>query len=105
MRLPDMMLRLRPLKGEMAATLQRAGGEQQGILAFAFRPAFREGWIMPVISATNLSIGYKGSPIVSDINLRLNTGRIICLLGANGAGKTTLMKTLLGRTSTRCPRR
>lgn len=25
MRLPDMMLRLRPLKGEMAATLQRAG--------------------------------------------------------------------------------
>ncbi|MCC2724146.1 ATP-binding cassette domain-containing protein, partial [Phocaeicola vulgatus] len=52
---------------------------------------------MPVISATNLSIGYKGSPIVSNINLRLSTGRIICLLGANGAGKTTLMKTLLGR--------
>ena len=52
---------------------------------------------MPVISAANLSIGYKGSPIVSNINLRLSTGRIICLLGANGAGKTTLMKTLLGR--------
>lgn len=52
---------------------------------------------MPVISATNLSIGYKGSPIVSNINLRLSTGRIICLFGANGAGKTTLMKTLLGR--------
>ena len=52
---------------------------------------------MPSISATNLSIGYKGSPIVSDINLQLRTGRIICLLGANGAGKTTLMKTLLGR--------
>ena len=44
---------------------------------------------MPVISAANLSIGYKGSPIVSNINLRLSTGRIICLLGANGAGKTT----------------
>lgn len=52
---------------------------------------------MPAISATNLSIGYKGSPIVSDINLQLHTGRIICLLGPNGAGKTTLMKTLLGR--------
>lgn len=52
---------------------------------------------MPSISATNLSIGYKGSPIVSGINLRLRTGRIICLLGANGVGKTTLMKTLLGR--------
>lgn len=25
MRLPDMLLRLRPLKGEIAATLQRAG--------------------------------------------------------------------------------
>ncbi|PST49427.1 ABC transporter [Bifidobacterium callitrichos] len=52
---------------------------------------------MPAISATNLSIGYKGSPIVSNINLQLRTGRIICLLGPNGAGKTTLMKTLLGR--------
>ncbi|TPF87329.1 hypothetical protein BW13_00305 [Bifidobacterium sp. UTCIF-37] len=52
---------------------------------------------MPTISTTNLSIGYKGSLIVSDINLQLRTGRIICLLGANGAGKTTLMKTLLGR--------
>ena len=52
---------------------------------------------MPAISATNLTIGYKGSPIVSDINLQLHTGRIICLLGPNGAGKTTLMKTLLGR--------
>ena len=49
---------------------------------------------MPVISATNLSIGYKGSPIVSNINLRLSTGRIICLLGANGAGKTTLFNCL-----------
>ncbi|MBW3087916.1 ATP-binding cassette domain-containing protein [Bifidobacterium sp. 82T24] len=52
---------------------------------------------MPVISTTDLSIGYKGSPIVSNINLHLRTGRIICLLGPNGAGKTTLMKTLLGR--------
>ena len=51
---------------------------------------------MPVILATNLSIGYKNSPIVSDINLRLNTGRIVCLLGANGAGKTTLLKLLAG---------
>ena len=50
---------------------------------------------MPVISAANLSIGYKGSPIVSNINLRLSTGRIICLLGANGAGKTTLINLLL----------
>ncbi|MBT1176487.1 ATP-binding cassette domain-containing protein [Bifidobacterium callimiconis] len=52
---------------------------------------------MPAISATNLSIGYRNSPIVSNINLQLRTGRIICLLGANGTGKTTLMKTLLGR--------
>ena len=51
---------------------------------------------MPVISAANLSIGYKGSPIVSNINLRLSTGRIICLLGANGAGKTTAFNVLSG---------
>ena len=95
MRLPDMMLRLRPLKGEMAATLQRAGLGKASCLCLQARLSCRV--IMPVISAANLSIGYKGSPIVSNINLRLSTGRIICLLGANGAGKTTLMKTLLGR--------
>ncbi|WP_280527842.1 ATP-binding cassette domain-containing protein [Actinomyces trachealis] len=52
---------------------------------------------MPAISVTDLSVGYKNSPIISDIHLQLNTGKIICLLGPNGAGKTTLMKTLLGR--------
>ena len=52
---------------------------------------------MPAISVTDLAVGYKNSPVVSGINLQLNTGRIICLLGPNGAGKTTLMKTLLGR--------
>lgn len=52
---------------------------------------------MPTISVTNLSVGYRGSPIVSNVNLQISTGRIICLLGPNGAGKTTLMKTLLGR--------
>ena len=40
MRLPDMMLRLRPLKGEMAA-LQRAGLGKASCLCL--QAAFREG--------------------------------------------------------------
>lgn len=42
MRLPDMMLRLRQLKGKMAATLQRAGSGQ-GILPLPSGPPFVKG--------------------------------------------------------------
>lgn len=43
-----------------------------------------------------LSIGYADKPILSDINLTLPEGQMICLLGANGAGKSTLLRTLAG---------
>lgn len=50
----------------------------------------------------NLSIGYprkKGmSPLLvgKDINASLESGDMVCLLGANGVGKSTLMKTITG---------
>lgn len=44
----------------------------------------------------NLSVGYNRNVIVSDINVSLETGKIMTLIGPNGAGKTTLIKTLCG---------
>ncbi len=48
----------------------------------------------------NLSIGYRdksGTNTLKDnINLSLNRGEIICLLGVNGIGKSTLLKTITG---------
>ena len=44
-----------------------------------------------------LAAGYDGVPLVRDINLRLEKGRILTLIGPNGAGKSTILKTLAGR--------
>ena len=47
-----------------------------------------------VIKTQNLSIGYNGKPLMTNINVSLNAGDIVALAGPNGAGKTTLFKTL-----------
>lgn len=48
------------------------------------------------LSAERLAFGYPGKPVGRDVDLALEPGEVICLLGANGSGKTTLFKTLLG---------
>jgi iron complex transport system ATP-binding protein len=48
------------------------------------------------LAAENLSFGYHGRCVGSDVTLTLGHGEVLCLLGPNGSGKTTLFKTLLG---------
>ena len=51
-----------------------------------------------VLKTENLSIGYqtkkKQTIIASNINLSVNKGKFIALLGKNGIGKSTLLRTL-----------
>ena len=50
-----------------------------------------------VISSKDLSIGYPGkAAIANGINLSLETGKLVALIGANGIGKSTLLRTLSG---------
>ncbi len=44
----------------------------------------------------NLAIGYKNKVISDEINLDINRGEKIAVLGDNGQGKSTLLKTLAG---------
>ncbi|WP_066375373.1 MULTISPECIES: ABC transporter ATP-binding protein [unclassified Anabaena] len=46
------------------------------------------------IELQNLTGGYTVIPIVKDINLTLQTGEWLSLVGANGSGKSTLLKLL-----------
>ncbi len=52
------------------------------------------------IQTRNLSIGYKKgkntSVVLDGINIEINGGELVCLLGANGAGKSTLIRTIAG---------
>ena len=38
----------------------------------------------------------EGFPVLSDINLEVNSGERVAILGANGSGKSTLMRLLDG---------
>ena len=51
---------------------------------------------MPQLTIENLSLGYEGQAILSDINFTVNSGDYLCIVGENGSGKSTLMKTILG---------
>ena len=54
---------------------------------------------MALISASNLTLSYTGTPLLDDISLQIHAGERICLLGRNGEGKSTLMRVLAGELS------
>jgi len=49
-----------------------------------------------VLEARNLDAGYGDVTVVRDLNLRVDAGEVVALLGRNGAGKTTALLTLAG---------
>lgn len=49
-----------------------------------------------LVKITNLTKMYSNKAALSNINLTLEPGRIVGLLGPNGSGKTTLIKILTG---------
>ncbi|ONH23606.1 ABC transporter ATP-binding protein [Pseudofrankia asymbiotica] len=50
----------------------------------------------PLLSASSMSAGYGGVPVVRDMDLEVRAGEVVALLGANGAGKTTTLLALAG---------
>ena len=51
---------------------------------------------MSCCETQNLAVGY-GAPLLRDIALHAERGKILALIGPNGAGKSTLLKTLAGQ--------
>lgn len=51
---------------------------------------------MPVVEMTGIGKSFGGVPVLRNVDLRLDSGTVVGLLGANGAGKSTLIKILSG---------
>ena len=50
----------------------------------------------PIIETHNLNFSYNGQPVISGVNLKIQSGDFMAMIGPNGGGKTTLLKLMLG---------
>lgn len=50
----------------------------------------------PLLEVRDLRAGYGGTPILQGVDLHVNHGEIVAIIGRNGVGKTTLMKSVIG---------
>ena len=51
---------------------------------------------MPVLDIHALNVYYGESHILRNVDLSVQPGQMVCLIGRNGVGKTTLLKTIIG---------
>lgn len=51
---------------------------------------------VPAIEVQDLYFSYGGNLVLRDVNLRIEQGDFLAILGPNGSGKTTFLKLLLG---------
>lgn len=54
---------------------------------------------MPLIDIKNVTMGYEGKAVLTDLSFSVDSGDYLCIVGENGSGKTTLMKGILGLNS------
>lgn len=50
----------------------------------------------PVLALQRLAVGHGGRACVSDIDLEVDAGALVAVLGTNGTGKSTLVRTIVG---------
>lgn len=51
---------------------------------------------MEKLKAKNITVCYDGETIIENVNISLNEGEVVSLLGVSGSGKTTLFNVLSG---------
>ena len=64
---------------------------------FSFSWKTREYLTEDVLSVKNLSKGFEGKALFSDLSFDIKNGERVAIIGDNGCGKTTLLKIILGK--------
>ena len=49
-----------------------------------------------LLEVSDLSISYGEHPIVHNVSLSLDEGKVIAIVGESGSGKTTVIRAILG---------
>ncbi|MBL9138859.1 MAG: ABC transporter ATP-binding protein [Verrucomicrobiales bacterium] len=49
-----------------------------------------------MLELKDIGVSYDGSRILRGVNLRVEPGEVVCLMGRNGVGKTTTLKSIVG---------
>lgn len=47
------------------------------------------------VKTEKMTVGYRGVPLIEDIEIQVNKGQILTLIGPNGAGKSTILKSII----------
>ncbi|HVD75869.1 MAG TPA: ATP-binding cassette domain-containing protein, partial [Xanthobacteraceae bacterium] len=59
---------------------------------------------MSLLSVENVTAGYGDVQVLWGVDLRVEQGEIVSLIGSNGVGKSTLLRTISGLLPTRSGR-
>jgi zinc transport system ATP-binding protein len=52
--------------------------------------------VTSVLDIAHGAVAFGGRPVLRDLNLTVQTGEVVAILGANGSGKSTLIRAALG---------
>ncbi len=52
--------------------------------------------MQPLLSVKDLVVGYRGTPVLKEMNFNVPEGETVVIIGSNGAGKSLLVRTLMG---------